>query len=178
MEEKTEKKDLSAMTADELRDLIESTKKEIKASRKTIEDPTISTGGKALELTDRITSMLGRLEEAEDAYVRAGGEYEPTEEEKKDREFTAKVPSISQIIFSVNGSGYGYMNKIFRIGESSVVSKTDKKLITEAEGEDPDDHEIMISTEDFLKGMKDLHIWLWKDKYQLSDYGYMLLDGT
>lgn len=180
MDKQTAEKDLSEMSSDELNAYIEDARKKIGKYRKQIENPSISTGGKVLAMTDAITSMVEEIKEAQDMITEKGGGYEITDEEKKDREFNEKVPDISQMILSIRGAGYGSMDKYFRIRDGKVFCKTVRSQEDEQEAGDNDtaEHEMALSADDFIKGMKDLHIGTWKNKYQLSDYGYAILDGT
>ena len=117
------------------------------------------------------------LEKAKQALEEVGGTYELTKAEQKAKEFDESIPFIEKIVFVLGGFHEGYETKTIRLDESHFYMDVDHSIILK-----PSNFYIIpdwpMSKEEFLTGLKELHIGEWRRKYTLDRFGERVCDGT
>ena len=108
---------------------------------------------------------------AEKAYEEAGGKYEPTKEELRDRDFNAALASMKRFIIEIGGFFSGYAKYIYTISGDAVFFDMEHTLYLK-----PSNLPVYepFTREEFLQGIADLHIGEWKERYDNP----CVLDGT
>lgn len=117
------------------------------------------------------------LERAKEALIAAGGTYIPSQAEQKAADFEENIPAISKLVFSIGGFFGGYETITYTLDEKQLHLDVEHSLILKPTNFciEPD---YPCSKEDFLDGLRELHIGEWRSKYDLRRFGCMVLDGT
>lgn len=117
------------------------------------------------------------LERAKEALIAAGGTYIPSQAEQKAADFEENIPAISKLVFSIGGFFGGYETRTYTLDEKQLHLDVEHSLILKPTNFciEPD---YPCSKEDFLDGLRELHIGEWRSKYDLRRFGCMVLDGT
>lgn len=117
------------------------------------------------------------LEKAKEALVAAGGTYTPSQAELKAADFEENIPAISKLVFSIGGFFGGYETRTYTIDDEHLYLDVEHSLILKPSNFniEPD---YPCSKEEFLDGLRELHIGEWRSKYDLRRFGCMVLDGT
>lgn len=110
------------------------------------------------------------LERAIQAYEEAGGEYVRSKAEQKDHDFNEALDSMSQLMFTSGGFFCGQETRTFTISDDQVFVDVEKPVMTMDKGEEYGPYR----KEDFISGIKALHIGEWKRTYKDP----LILDGT
>lgn len=91
-------------------------------------------------------------------------------------DFEKNVSAISKLVFSING--------FFRRCEIRTYTMDDEHLYLDVDSPfalDPKNFNnkpnYLCSKDEFLEGLRELHIGEWRRKYDLRRFGYMALDG-
>lgn len=125
----------------------------------------------------RLWCMRLYLERAKEALVDVGGVYKPSQAELKAVAFDDSIPAICKVVFSIGGFFEGYETRTYRLDEKHLYMDVDHSIILK-----PTNHHIEpdfpISKEEFLEGIKELHIGEWRLRYTLERFGYCVCDGT
>ena len=109
------------------------------------------------------------LERAIQAYEEAGGEYVRSKAEQKDHDFNEALDSMSQLMFTIGGFFCGQETRTFTISDDQVLVDVEKTMISmDKEEYGP------YRKEDFISGIKALHIGEWKRTYNDP----LVMDGT
>lgn len=109
------------------------------------------------------------LERAVQAYEEAGGEYVRSKAEQKDHDFNEALESMSQLMFTSGGFFCGQETRTFTISDDQVLVDVEKTMISmDKEEYGP------YRKEDFISGIKALHIGEWKRTYNDP----LVMDGT
>ena len=109
------------------------------------------------------------LERAIQAYEEAGGEYVRSKAEQKDHDFNEALDSMSQLMFTIGGFFCGQETRTFTISDDQVLVDVEKTMISmDKEEYGP------YRKEDFISGIKALHIGEWKRTYDDP----LVMDGT
>lgn len=109
------------------------------------------------------------LERAIQAYEEAGGEYVRSKAEQKDHDFNEALDSMSQLMFTIGGFFCGQETRTFTISDDQVLVDVEKTMISmDKEEYGP------YRKEDFIYGIKALHIGEWKRTYKDP----LIMDGT
>ena len=110
------------------------------------------------------------LERAIQAYEEAGGEYVRSKAEQKDHDFNEALDSMSKLVFTIGGFFCGYETRTFTVSDDQVLVDVEKTVMTMDKGEEYGPYR----KEDFISGIKALHIGEWKRTY----IDPLVLDGT
>ena len=116
----------------------------------------------------RLETNRRYLEAAIRAYEEAGGEYVPTAEEQKARDFDASLPHISRIVFGIGGLFGGYETRTFTVSGNDVLLQIEHSFSGE-----PEPVFFPLTKDDLIDSLRELHIDEWK-----TEYSAFVLDGT
>ena len=117
----------------------------------------------------RLKCYRDYLERAIQAYEEAGGEYVRSKAEQKDHDFNDALDSMSQLMFTIGGFFCGHETRTFTVSDGQVLVDVEKTMISmDKEEHDP------YRKEDFISGIKALHIGEWKRTYN----DLLVMDGT
>ena len=109
------------------------------------------------------------LERAIQAYEEAGGEYVRSKAEQKDHDFNEALDSMSKLVFTIGGFFCGHETRTFTVSDGQVLVDVEKTMISmDKEEYGP------YRKEDFISGIKALHIGEWKRTYNDP----LVMDGT
>ena len=109
------------------------------------------------------------LERAIRAYEEAGGEYVRSKAEQKDHDFNEALDSMSKLVFTIGGFFCGHETRTFTVSDGQVLVDVEKTMISmDKEEYGP------YRKEDFISGIKALHIGEWKRTYNDP----LVMDGT
>ena len=118
------------------------------------------------------------LERAKEALTAAGGTYTLSRAERKAANFDKNIPAINKLVFTIGGFFGGYETRTFTFTDEQVcLAITERPFIHEHNDLDggptyPRDKE------EFLAGLRGLHIGEWRNSYDTRRFGYEVLDGT
>ena len=110
------------------------------------------------------------LERAIQAYEETGGEYVRSKAEQKDHDFNEALDSMSQLMFTIGGFFCGQETRTFTISDDQVLVDVEKTMISM----DKEEEYGPYRKEDFISGIKALHIGEWKRTYNDP----LVMDGT
>lgn len=110
---------------------------------------------------------LGR---AIQAYEEAGGVYVRSKAEQKDHDFNESLDSMSQLMFTIGGFFCGQETRTFTVSDDQVFVDVEKTMISM----DKEEEYGPYRKEDFISGIKALHIGEWKRTY----IDPLVMDGT
>ena len=162
---------LKGKTATEIMTVIRGLKQEIGRLKNIAEHPEYQCMMHPSEYV-RIKCSRDYLERAKQALIEASGEYVPSAAEKKAMDFDANIPYINKVVFSIGGYFDGYETKTYTIKGDKVHTYIEHSLMLKPSNFDDGDIEPW-DKEEFLEGLKNLHIGEWRRRYD-SD----ILDGT
>ena len=109
------------------------------------------------------------LERAIQVYEEAGGEYVRSKAEQKDHDFNEALDSMSKLVFTIGGFFCGHETRTFTVSDGQVLVDVEKTMISmDKEEYGP------YRKEDFISGIKALHIGEWKRTYNDP----LVMDGT
>ena len=109
------------------------------------------------------------LDRAIQTYEEAGGVYVRSKAEQKDHDFNEALDSMSKLVFTIGGFFCGHETRTFTVVGDQVFVDVEKTMISmDKEEHDP------YRKEDFISGIKALHIGEWKRTYN----ALLVMDGT
>ena len=117
------------------------------------------------------------LNRAKQALAEVGGTYVSSKAELKAEEFNANIPYISKVEFCIGEFFGGFETRTYIIDGDSVHLDFEHSLILKPCNLEDDEAEEM-DKESFFESLADLHIGEWRKNYDLSRFGYAVLDGT
>ena len=112
------------------------------------------------------------LERAKEALLASGGKYVPSQAELRAADFDANIPAIEQVIFSQGGFFDGTEVRTVKFEDEHVRMQVQLQAELRIEPEYP------YTKEDFLDGIRKLHLGEWRTSYTPERFGYSVLDGT
>ena len=113
------------------------------------------------------------LNRAKQALADVGGTYVPSKAEQKVELYDASIPAINKVIFSIGGFFGGYETRTITVDEEHIHFDVEHSLILEPSNL-PDGLDYPCDKEEFLHGLRELHIGEWRTNYMNPD----VLDGT
>lgn len=113
------------------------------------------------------------LDRAKQALAELGGTYMPSKAEQKAELFDASIPSISKVIFGIGGFFGGYETRTITVNEEHIHFDVEHSLMLKPSNL-PDGLDYPCDKEEFLDGLRELHIGEWRKNY-MNPY---VLDGT
>lgn len=117
------------------------------------------------------------LERAKEALTAAGGKYTPSQSDLKADAFDASISAISKLTLSIGGFFGGHEIRTVTVADGAVKLLKGHRFYPDEMIEVPQDI-WPLETEDFLTGVRELHIGEWRRRYDLRRFGYIVLDGT
>lgn len=169
---------LKGKSAEQIMTAIRGLKQEIGHLKNTMEHPEYAPMMHPSESTRLCCTRL-YLERAKEALAEAGGTYIPSRAELKVAAFEESIPAIYKVVFSIGGFFGGYETRTYTLDEPlhmdivdiehSVILKPTNFYI---------EPNCPISKDEFLEGLRELHIGEWRTRYDLRRFGYMVCDGT
>ena len=167
---------LKGKTAEQIVSKIRSLKREINYLKNTMEHPEYQCMVHPSEDV-RIGCNRLYLERAKQALTQAGGSYIPTKAELRAEEFHANIPYVSKVEFCIGGFFEGFETRSYIIDGDHIHMDVEQSLVSKpSHAEEAGVEE--TDKESFLKRLADLHIGEWRRNYDLSRFGYAVLDGT
>jgi hypothetical protein len=169
---------LKGKNAEHILRSIRGLKREIGRIKNTMEHPDY--GKHSLMLpseSTRLWCVRGYLERAKEALSEAGGIYTPSKSELKADDFEANIPAINRVVFSIGGFFGGYETRTYTLDEEHLRIDVEHSITLKPTNFyiEPD---YPCSKEEFLAGLRELHIGEWRSKYDLRRFDCMVLDGT
>lgn len=163
---------LKGKSKEEILSEIRSLKRHINQLKRAAEDP---------EFEDNICPSVGvrlsverdYLARAIEAYEEAGGTYQPTRAELKERAFDQALEHMSKLMFRVSGFFQGFETRTVTISGDDVNIHVDSSPF----GRLPDldlDQDFSRNKKEFIEELKDIRIGNWKKEY----IDLCVLDGT
>lgn len=113
------------------------------------------------------------LDRAKQALADVGGIYVPSKSEQKVELFDTSIPAISKVIFGIGGFFGGYETRTITVDEKHIHFDVEHSLILKPSNL-PDGLDYPCDKEEFLDGIRELHIGEWRTNY-MNPY---VLDGT
>ena len=169
---------LKGKTAPQIMTDIRGLKKEIGHLKNTMEHPDY---GKESVMhpseSTRLWCTRLYLERAKEALTETGGTYAPSQAELKAADFEENISAISKLVFSIGGYFGGYETRTYTLDREHLQLDVEHSFILMPtnfyiEADYP------CTKEEFLDGLRELHIGEWRSKYDLRRFGCMVLDGT
>ncbi len=170
--------ELKGKTAEDIAKKIRGLKNEIGRLKRIIETP--DDGTRTFICPDERTRLWCArlyLERAIAAYEEAGGKYQPSKAEQRASAFDKAIPTIARLIFTIGGYFGGFETRTFTLTDDHLRMDIDLSMLHKPSNFyiEPD---YLMSKEDFLDGFRELHIGEWRRRYDASDYGFLVVDGT
>jgi hypothetical protein len=162
------KNEKQIMTA--IRDL----KHEMGRLKNTMESPDY--GSEAIVMPSESTRLWCTrlyLDRAKQALIDVGGTYTPSKAEQKAELFDASILAISKVIFGIGGFFGGYETRTITVDEEHIHFDVEHSLILKPSNL-PDGLDYPCDKEEFLDGIRELHIGEWRTNYMNPN----VLDGT
>lgn len=149
-------------------------KQEIGSLKNIMED---STYGEemAIHPSEEVRLWCNRLylERAKEALVEVGGTYKPSKAELKVASFDNSVPNISKVVFEIGGFCNGQEIRTITIDGDNIYMKIEHSPKIK-ENDEPSYCDYAYSKEEFIEGIKKLHLGEWRRNYYDND----ICDGT
>ena len=164
---------LQGKSVAEIKSVIRSLKREMARLKNMMEHPNYKSTMLPSEDT-RLSMARDYLERAKQALVEAGGTYTPTKAEEKVATFDESLQNISKIEFSLVSFGCGIEARTYTFeGETVHVD------VLHALFSDPADWDDITEwdRDELLSELKELHIGEWRRRYDISRFGFLMLDG-
>lgn len=120
----------------------------------------------------QLLCMRMYFERAIQALEEVGGTYTPTKDELKSIAFDDNINFMSKIIFEIGGFCQGVSCYTVEFTEDAF------KCWVSVQFGEPEERPIDIDRDEFLSGIRELHIGEWRKHYTLERFGYVVLDGT
>lgn len=169
---------LKGKTAEQIMTAIRGLKQEIGHLKNTMEHPEYGREPIMHPSEDvRLWCTRMYLERAKEALIEAGGVYKPSKAEQQVAEFEEHIPAICKVVFIIGGFFSGH--------ETHTITLDDKHLYVDVEHSfipkpsnfivEPD---YPVGKDEFLDGIRGIHIGEWRSNYDLRRFGYDFLDGT
>lgn len=169
---------LKGKTAEQIMTAIRGLKQEIGHLKNTMEHPEygrepIIHPSEAVRLW--CTRMY--LERAKEALVEAGGVYKPSKAEMQVADFEESIPAICKVVFTIGGFFSGHESHTITLDDEHLHRDVEHSFIPKPSTFfiEPD---YPVGKNEFLEGLRGLHIGEWRRNYDPRRFGYEVLDGT
>jgi len=113
------------------------------------------------------------LERAKQALADVGGTYTPSKAEQEAKLLDSSIPAISKVIFSIGGFLEGYKTHTIIVDEEHIHFGVERSLMMNSSTL-PSGLDYPCGKEEFLDGIRALHIGEWRINYMNHD----IIDGT
>jgi hypothetical protein len=128
---------------------------------------------KGTDELSRIDKARKRVAKLKRELILCGGEYKPTAAERRSWEFDKNIPYIKKIKLSVISYLGGSIEKTFKVCGDGAVIETDGFFYSVP----TENKSASVGKAGFLKALSQLHIGEWRRKYDISRFGFLMLDG-
>lgn len=169
---------LKGKTEQEIRSAIRGLKNEIGHLKNTMEHPDY--GREPVMCPSegtRIWCTRMYLERAKEALRELGASYAPSHAEIKAQKFQDNIENITRVRLEYGGYFGGYEFYTVTVDEEHIHFDAEHSLY-EKPSNLPDTTDYPMSKEEFLEGIRELHIGEWRSNYRTERFGYVVLDGT
>lgn len=170
--------ELQGKSVEEIGKKIRGLKNEIGHLKKVVENPDYGTEP-VIHPDERTRLWCSRLylERAIAAYEEAGGCYIPSKAEQRAAAFDAAIPTITKLTFTIGGFFGGYETRTITLTGDHLQLYIEHSIIPSPTNFDiePD---YPLTKDEFLEGLRDVHIGEWKRHYDPEAYGIIVMDGT
>lgn len=169
---------LKGKTAEQIMTTIRGLKQEIGHLKNTMEHPDYGREPIMHPSEDvRLWCTRMYLDRAKEAFAEAGGVYNPSKAELKAAAFDESVPAICKIVFTIGGFFSGNETHIITLDDEHLHKDVEHSLILKPSNFCiPPDYP--VGKEEFLDGLRELHIGEWRSNYDPRRFGYEVLNGT
>lgn len=171
--------ELKGRTAEEIAEKIRELKEEIAELKNEIERAACP-GAFSPVKPDPGTQLLCAREylaRAVETCEQAGGTYRPDEEEQRAARFDAGLCSLTRIDLSIGGFMREHRNRAVVLTGEDLKRYASESFCPES-ADTPVEPEDGETKEKFLEELKTIHMCEWRRKYDSTDYGVGVLDGT
>lgn len=169
---------LKDKSEEELRSVIRGLKNELGQLKNTMEHPEYGREALIHPSEDvRIWCTRLYLERARKALLQLGAVYEPSRAEVKAEAFQDSIGFIRQIRLAIGGYFEGYNCYTVTVAEDHIDYAIGSSFMFMPVNT-PNDMDFELSKEEFLDGLRDLHMGEWRRRYTPERFGYTVLDGA
>lgn len=169
---------LKGKSAEQIMTAIRGLKQEIGRLKNTMEHPEYGT--EVIICPSEATQLSctrDYLDRAKLALAEAGVVYKPSQAELKAAAFEENIPAISKVVFTIGGFLSGHETYTITLDDEHLHRNVEHTFIPKPSNffVEPD---CPVGKEEFLAGIKHLHIGEWRRSYQPERFGYSYCDGT
>ena len=169
---------LKGKSEKEIRSAIRGLKNEIGHLKNTMEHPEYGSAPLIHPTEDvRIWCTRMYLERAKQALLEMGATYAPSQAELIAQQFQENIDYIKKIRFEIGGYFGGYEFYTITVDAEHIHYDADHSLMLKPFNL-PDTTDYPMSKTEFLNGLRELHIGVWRHSYNTERFGYTVLDGT
>ena len=161
---------LKGKSQEEIMKKIRSLKIQIRQLKRSIENTDVMAFEVFPSRLTRLKCDRDYLERAIQAYEEAGGAYVRSKAEQKDHDFNEALDSMSKLVFTIGGFFCGHETRTFTVSDDHVLVDVEKTMISM----DKEEEYGPYRKEEFISGLKALHIGEWKRTY----IDPLVMDGT
>lgn len=123
----------------------------------------------------RIDEARKRVAKLKRELILCGGEYKPTAAERRSEKFDKNIPYISSLELCISGVFWGSEKKRLVVNEDEAFIEKELFLVYQPKEEYPKER---VDKTAFFDGIAALHIGEWRRKYDISRFGFLMLDGV
>lgn len=169
---------LKGKTAEQIMTAIRGLKQEIGHLKNTMEHPEYGREPIMHPSEDvRLWCTRMYLERAKQALVEAGGIYIPSKTEMQVAEFEKSIPAICKVVFTIGGFFSGHETRTITLDDKHLHMDVEHSLIPKPSNFFIE-QDYPLGKEEFLEGIRGLHIGEWRRNYDPRRFGYEVLDGA
>ena len=170
---------LKGKTPEQIMTVIRNLKREITRLKNIMEHPDYKYREENVHPGEDVQLSMNReyLQRAKQALLDAGGEYIPTESEKKAIDFNNNIPHIRKVVFSIGGFFGGFETRTYTIDGNKIHTDIEHSLISKPSNI-CDTQLPELDKESFFEELKELHIGEWRRNYDPLRFGLVVMDGT
>lgn len=169
---------LKGKTAEQIMTAIRGLKQEIGHLKNTMEHPEYGSEPIVHPSEDvRLWCTQMYLERAKKALVEAGGVYKPSRAEMQVADFEDSISAICKVVFTIGGFFSGHETHTITLDDEHLHRDVEHSFIPKPSNFfiKPD---YPVGKDEFLEGIRGLHVGEWRRNYGPRRFGYEVLDGT
>lgn len=169
---------LKGKTAEQIMTAIRGLKQEIGHLKNTMEHPEYGSEPIVHPSEDvRLWCTRMYLERAKEALVEAGGVYKPSRAEMQVADFEDSISAICKVVFTIGGFFSGHETHTITLDDEHLHRDVEHSFIPKPSNFfiEPD---YPVGKDEFLEGIRGLHVGEWQRNYDPRRFGYEVLDGT
>lgn len=169
---------LKGKTAEQIMTAIRGLKQEIGHLKNTMEHPEYGCKPIMHPSEDvRLWCTRMYLQRAKETLVETGGVYKPSKTELQVADFEESIPDICKVVFTIGGIFNGHETHTITLDDEHLHRDVEHSFIPKPSNFfiEPDSP---VGKDEFLEGLRGLHIGEWRRNYDPCRFGYEVLDGT